>query len=109
MKPTTHSEKFHIAASHPALPGHFPGDPVVPGVVLLDRVMAAIERAWAGQVAGFPQVKFLRPLRPGQAVELIIERDFIEHDVIEPDTASARFRILDGAQPLTSGTIEIRA
>jgi 3-hydroxymyristoyl/3-hydroxydecanoyl-(acyl carrier protein) dehydratase len=35
--------RFSIPSDHPSLPGHFPGRPVVPGVVLLDRVVAAIE------------------------------------------------------------------
>jgi len=97
MRPITHNEKFHIAADHPALPGHFPGNPVVPGVVLLDHIVATIERAWGLRVGGFPQVKFLRPLRPVQSVELAIERD----------DAGARFRILDGAKVVASGSIEL--
>ena len=28
-----------IAADHPCLPGHFPGAPVVPGVLILDEVL----------------------------------------------------------------------
>ena len=35
--------QFIISADHPSLPGHFPGHPIVPGVVLLDRVLEAIE------------------------------------------------------------------
>ena len=91
------NEKFHIAPDHPALPGHFPGNPVVPGVVLLDHIVAAIERAWGLRVGGFPQVKFLLPLGPVQSVELAIERD----------DAAARFRILDGAKVVASGSIEL--
>lgn len=58
-----------IDASHPALPGHFPGNPVVPGVVLLERVAAALQ-AWRGARVGAIDVKFLNPLRPGEAAEI---------------------------------------
>ena len=39
--------RFTIPDDHPSLPGHFPGHPVVPGVVLLDRVLQAIEQVTA--------------------------------------------------------------
>src|SRR3546814_6702994 len=59
---------FVIGDDHPALPGHFPGRPIVPGVVILDRVLDAIEAAHGPLGAlRLPQVKFLRPLLPGQA------------------------------------------
>jgi 3-hydroxyacyl-[acyl-carrier-protein] dehydratase len=96
MNSNTHSEQFHIAASHPALPGHFPGNPVVPGVILLDHVAAAIERVWAARVGGFAQVKFQRPLPPEQRVELILER-----------SDGVRFRILAGSETIASGAAEL--
>lgn len=63
-----------IAPAHPCLPGHFPGQPVVPGVVILDAVQAALEAAGHAR-AGWrlPQVKFLQPLLPGQAAQLEID------------------------------------
>src|SRR3546814_9281220 len=52
---------FVIGDDHPALPGHFPGRPIVPGVVILDRVLDAIEAAHGPLGAlRLPQVKFLR-------------------------------------------------
>lgn len=63
--------RFTIPANHPALPGHFPGNPVVPGVVLLDHATAAILAAHPGRrLAGLPQVKFLQPVRPGDTVAI---------------------------------------
>jgi len=56
-----------IPADHPSLPGHFPGAPLVPGVVILDEVVAALDE-WRqdSQLAGIRSVKFLAPLKPEQ-------------------------------------------
>jgi len=56
-----------IAADHPSLPGHFPGGPVVPGVVILDEILAALSK-WRedSQLTVIRAVKFLVPLKPGQ-------------------------------------------
>ena len=58
-----------IDAAHPALPGHFPGQPIVPGVVLLDSVVAALAD-FEITVTGVRKLKFLAPLPPGEPVEL---------------------------------------
>ena len=89
--------RFTIDASHPSLPGHFPGRPVVPGVVLLDRVAAAVEKEWNARIAKLPQVKFLRPLLPGEQAELVIERE----------TELSRFVIRCGDDVVAKGILEI--
>lgn len=64
------SARICIDAHHPSLPGHFPGNPVVPGVVLLDHVAAALERAGSGSLRRLTSVKFLAPVLPGQTIQL---------------------------------------
>lgn len=90
-------EHFHIAASHPALAGHFPGNPVVPGVVLLERVCAVVESRSGLRVTGIPQVKFLHPLRPGESVELRIERS----------ATGARFSVRHERELVATGLLEL--
>lgn len=66
--------EFVVEHSHPCLPGHFPGRPLVPGVVVLDHVLAAIEQAHSPPGAlRLPQVKFASPLLPGQAARVELE------------------------------------
>lgn len=56
-----------IPADHPSLAGHFPGDPIVPGVVLLEEIMQALAEAGGDyRLRGIPLVKFIAPLKPGQ-------------------------------------------
>lgn len=63
--------EFRIAPDHPCLPGHFPGRPVVPGVVLLDEVFALILAQRPGRaVTGLPSVKFIHPVQPGHNVSV---------------------------------------
>jgi len=91
---------FVISPDHPSLPGHFPGRPLVPGVVLLDRVLDAIE-AHAGHAPGplrLPQVKFVQPLLPGEAAR-------VELDPIDGDAPRWRFRVLREATLLASGEV----
>lgn len=63
-----------IDPAHPALPGHFPGDPIMPGVVLLDTIIdtAAGEYGFDSAHGGMTirSAKFLRPVRPGEALRI---------------------------------------
>ncbi len=64
-----------IASAHPALAGHFPGNPVVPGVVLLSRVMHAAEQGFGPdiKIVAVPATKFSAVLRPGEKFDVSLE------------------------------------
>ena len=67
--------QFSIPDDHPCLPGHFPGRPLVPGVVVLEQVLRAAEAA-AGEpldALRLPQVKFMAPLLPGQVARIELD------------------------------------
>ena len=62
---------FTINPHHPALPGHFPGNPVVPGVVIVEHLIAALAALHPERTCtGVRRMKFLRLLRAGEAVAL---------------------------------------
>jgi 3-hydroxymyristoyl/3-hydroxydecanoyl-(acyl carrier protein) dehydratase len=68
--------RFQVAADHPCLPGHFPGRPIVPGVLLLELAAAALRECWPqlGPLRELRWAKFLAPVNPGETVEVSAEK-----------------------------------
>jgi len=66
---------WHFPADHPALAGHFPGQPIAPGAVLLDRL-----QLFAGRVPALgdgpwriERAKFVQTARPGDTLAFVLE------------------------------------
>ena len=58
---------IHFPADHPTAAGHFPGNPIIPGAVLLDTALTAIAAAegLTSAPSRLRSAKFLHPVRPG--------------------------------------------
>ncbi len=65
-----------IAADHPAYAGHFPGAPLLPGVVLLDAALRQIASSTSIPASHWhiAAAKFHGPVAPGTALTLEQER-----------------------------------
>jgi 3-hydroxyacyl-[acyl-carrier-protein] dehydratase len=65
------SARFTVDPTHPALAGHFPGDPIVPAVVLMRFVAQTLERG-GRTLSAVERMKFLRPVRPGEVIDVTV-------------------------------------
>ncbi len=95
MNSATH---WTVPLDHPAFAGHFPGTPVLPGVILLDTVLHAIAAATgvALDTCEIGSVKFLSPASPGD--ELVIQHILLPSGTI-------RFDVVAGVRKIASGSI----
>lgn len=95
------SIETRFAGDHPTAPGHFPGNPIIPGVLLLDEVMKAVAGTLdRGSDIMIRSAKFFRPVRPGEGVQVRWQSEA---------NGSIKFecRTLEGDDLAAAGTIEI--
>ncbi|CAN0623527.1 AMP-dependent synthetase and ligase [Burkholderia multivorans] len=89
---------FTIRADHPALAGHFPGHPIVPGVVLLDHAISAIGAALGRPLDAWRlgSAKFPSPAAPGESLALAFDATA---------GGAIRFTVRAGKREVTSGVL----
>lgn len=92
--------RLRFDGAHPSFVGHFPGMPIVAGVLLIEAAVLAL-RDWRG--LGLRQVvdaKFVAPLLPDQDAEV---------ELVALDDVRFRFVVRRGADILVRGTLEAGA
>lgn len=90
---------IRVAPDHPALAGHFPGRPILPGVVLLDEAaqhIAGVLSLGAEPRWEISRLKFLRPALPGDRLDLSWSTTA---------TGAIRFRIDRDGEVLAEGVL----
>ena len=94
---------YAVPADHPVFAGHFPGRPIVPGVMLLEWMLSEVSSALcrAPHELRVREAKFFTPLEPEQRAQLRFE--------LPADGTRCAFDIRCDATVVARGTVEWNA
>ena len=83
--------------------GHFPGDPLLPGIAQLHLVMATIRSALNADIrlVGLKRVRFKRVIRPEEAIAIAV-------DPVQDKPGLYRFQLTVAGETACSGLMTTR-
>lgn len=91
--------EYNITLDHPSLKGHFPGNPVIPGVVILEKVLQTIKQSHHSDNYKIVMTKFLQPLIPPATLAI---------HLTEPSENRIIFKATVKSDVISSGIIELK-
>ena len=99
--PDTFRAEFRFDPAMPAFAGHFPGNPLLPGVFQIEMVRAAVNARTceSHEIVRVTKAKFSRPVLPGETI--IMEAALIQ------DAGSARVKAVLRVGQETASTISM--
>ncbi|MEA1890327.1 MAG: hypothetical protein U9N50_11180 [Pseudomonadota bacterium] len=101
----THRQ-INISSDHPSLSGHFPANPVLPGVVILDHVRQCIEewKHYSIDDSQLKSVKFLSPVLVSDGSSHLLDIVLEEKKTLSTDTTTKiDFRCLQNDNLIMQG------
>lgn len=106
-EPNRIEAKAFVPTDSPWFSGHFPGEPILPGVALIHLVWQAVVRD-AGKRSGgirldkLKRVRFTQPVRPGENLSVLITADEADEETFYS------FKVVSGENIICSGLITAR-
>lgn len=96
------AQRWTVPHDHPAFAGHFPGRPIVPGVVLLDHAIRLATDRYELEPATLRlgNAKFLSPVAPGETLEFSLQ---------QKASGSIQFDVHSGERHIATGLLTARA
>ena len=96
------STDIHIPSDSPWFDGHFPGEPILPGVAQIGMVFDAIRKAHNQDliISGVRRVRFKRMIRPDDRLKIIATP-------LRKEMGAYSFRILIQDETVCSGVMTV--
>ena len=96
------SADIHVSADSPWFDGHFPGEPILPGVAQIGMVFDAIRKARNQdlKLSGVRRVRFKRIIRPDDRLKVVAA-------LLKQEAGAYSFRILIQDETVCSGVMTV--
>ena len=100
-----YEKSWYIAPNQPVFAGHFPGNPIMPGVLVLGLLKSLLAEHSGAQVqiAAIKRQKFMRPVLPGDTLCIRINKLDVDGEFLDVNYQAS---VAEG--PVAKGSISFQ-